>query len=62
MKVFGHLTKTDISTGHNVPHTTGQNGDFSTKEYKYPFLNKTFFLKFLHNILIIFTQFLVKNF
>ena len=32
MKVFGHQMKTDISTGHNVPHITGQNGDFSTKE------------------------------
>ena len=29
MKEFGHQTKTDISTGRNMPHITGRNGDYS---------------------------------
>ena len=31
-KVFGHQTTTDILLGRNVPHLTGGNVDFSTKE------------------------------
>ena len=45
MKVFGHQTKANILTGRNDPHISGRHGDFSTKEKKYPFLNKLFWLK-----------------
>ena len=31
MKVFGGGTKTDILTGQEVPHFTGENGNFSIK-------------------------------
>ena len=34
MKVFGHQSMADISPGQKVPHITGRNDDFRTKEKK----------------------------
>ena len=61
MMVFGHQTMMGILPRGNVPHITGRNGDFSTKETKISILNNIILLKILHNILLLCTQFLGKK-
>ena len=62
MKVFGQQTTTDISPGQNMPHLTGGMVILVPKNNEFPFLYKIIWLKILHNILIVFMQFLVKFF
>ena len=62
MKVFGQQTTTDILPGQNVPHSMGGMIILVPKKNKYKCLCTTFLLKFVHNVVLIFTQILYNFF
>ena len=57
MKVFGGQANPDISTGRDMPHFTGKNGNFIIKNNKYHFLYIIVLIKIKRNIAILFMQF-----
>ena len=61
MKVFGHHTLTDILPGRNLPHITGRNGDFSTKEYKISISDYKCFVDIFTQYSHIFKPLLIKK-
>ena len=49
MKIIGGRTKIDISPGRNVPHFTGGNGNFSTKNEE---ISIFVYISFVENLTI----------